>query len=171
MQRQQRRPAPVKINILLMMLRLSFGGKPCPFKWDVISKSICDLANTILHNNRWDPYDLTTPNQHLVPERTLLDNSIPFGQGLELIVDIPINPRGTHDIYIDDIINLTINIPGTDHVARTKGAALLAMDATAHPNHPKEPTPRKSMDARDKLKAEAGPMESKVIRGWDFDFR
>ena len=153
------------------MLRLSVGGKPCPFEWNVISKSICDVANTILHEDSWDPYDLTAPNQHLVPERTLLDNSIPFGKGLDLIVDIPINPRGTQDIYIDDIINLTIDIPDTDHVARAKGAVLFAMDATLRRNHPEEPTPRESMDARDKLRAEVRPTESKVILGWDFDFR
>ena len=97
-------------------------------------------------------------------------NQSPLGS-LELIVDIPINPRGTHNIYIDDIINLTINIPSTDHVACAKGAALLAMDATTRQNHPEEPMPRESMDARDKLRAEAGPAESKVILGWDFDFR
>ena len=100
-----------------MMLRLSFGGKPCPFEWDVISELICDLANTTLHDNSWYPYNLIAPNQHMVPERTLLDNSIPLGQGSELIVHISIDPRGTHDIYIDDIINLTIDILGTDHVA------------------------------------------------------
>ncbi len=161
----------VEINILLMMLRLSFGGKPCPFEWDVIFESICDVANDILHDNSWDPYDLTTPNQQLVPERMLLDNSIPFAHGLELIVNILINPQGIHDIYNDDIVNLTIDIPGTDHVAHAKGAALLAMDATARPNHPEEPTPRESMDAMGKLKAEAGPVESKVILGWNFDFR
>ena len=75
-----------------MMLRLSFGGNPCPFEWDVISESICNLANTILQDDSWDPYDLTVSNQHLVPEWTLLDNSISFRQGLELIVVIPINP-------------------------------------------------------------------------------
>ena len=117
------------------------------------------------------PMTSLPPNQHLVPEWMLLDNSIPFAHGLELIVKIPIDPRGIHDIYIDDIINLTIDIPGTDHVARAKGAALLAMDATVCPNHPEEPMPCKSMDARDKLKAEAGPAELKVILGWNFDFR
>ena len=84
----------VEINILLMMLRLSFGGKPCPFEWDVISESICNLANVILHDDSRDPYNLISPNQHLVPERSLLDVSIPFGQGSDLIVDIPINPEG-----------------------------------------------------------------------------
>ena len=45
------------------------------------------------------------------------------------------------------------------------------MDATARPNHPEKPTPRESMDTRDKLRAEAGPAELKVILGWDFNFR
>ena len=126
-----------------MMLRLSFGGKPCPFEWDVISEAICDLANAILHDDSWDPYDLTAPNQHLVSEWTLLDDSILFGQGLELIVDIPINPRGMHNIYINDIINLTINIPGTSQVACAKGAALLAMDATAPKSSKRTHAPQK----------------------------
>ena len=47
----------------------------------------------------------------------------------------------------------------------------MKMDAITHPNHPKELTPHESMDARDKLRAEAGPVESKVILGWDFNFR
>ena len=58
-----------------------------------------------------------------------------------------------------------------DHVARSKGAAFLAMDASTNLNHSEEPTPHESMDVRDKLKAEAGPVELKVILGWNFDFR
>ena len=127
-----------------MMLRLSIGGKPRPFEWDVISELICDLANAILHEDSWDTYDLTAPHQHLVPERMLLDDSIPFAHGLELIVEIPIDPRGIHDIYIDDIINLTINIPGTDHVPCAKGAALLAMDASHAQIIQKNPRPMRA---------------------------
>ncbi len=47
----------------------------------------------------------------------LLNDDIPFGQGEELIVDIPINSRGMHDIYINDIICLTLDILGTDNIA------------------------------------------------------
>ena len=104
----------------------------------------------------------------MVPEKTLQDNSILFGQGSELILDIPIDARGMHNIYIDDIISPIVNIPGNDNVTCAQAAALLAMDATACPNHPEEPTPRKSMDTKDKLRAEAGLPESKVILGWDF---
>ncbi len=80
-------------------------------------------------------------NQHLVPNKTTLNDDIPFGQGKKLIVNIPINPQGMHDIYIDDIICLTLNILGTDHVSQGQVAALLAIDATARPNHPSKPIP------------------------------
>jgi hypothetical protein len=108
----------VEIGILLMMLWLSFGGKPCPFEWGVISETICDLANAILLSKDWDPKELFAPNQHLVPERELLDNDVPFAEGAELIVDIPIDPHGIPDVYINDIIGLTVNIPGSNNVAR-----------------------------------------------------
>jgi hypothetical protein len=67
------------------------------------------------------------PNQHPVPKKITFDTDIPFGQGKDLVVDIPINPRGTQDIYIDDIICLTLDILGTDHVAQGQAAAFLAM--------------------------------------------
>jgi hypothetical protein len=80
----------VEIGILLMMLRLSFGKKPCPSEWGIISETICNLANAILHNNNWDPDKLFAPNHHLVPAQMLLDNDTPFAKGAELIVDIPL---------------------------------------------------------------------------------
>ena len=136
-------------GILLMWLRLSFGGKPCPYMWGVLSETICNLENAILFDNDWEPSDLFAPNQSLVPPRVLLDNDIPFGEGAELIVDIPIDPRGLHDVYIEDLILLTVDIPGTDNAARGQSASLLAINATARPNHPDEPIPRESMDACD----------------------
>ncbi len=161
----------IEIGILLMMLWLSFGGKPCPFEWGVISETIWDLANEILLSNDWDPGELFAPNQHLVPEHKLLEPNVPFATGAELIVVIPVDPRGTHDVYIDDIIGLTVDIPGSNNVARGQAAALLAIDATARPNHPDEPIPHESMYAREKLKAEAGLSEKKMILGWSFNFQ
>jgi hypothetical protein len=161
----------IEISILLMMIRLSFGGKPCPSEWDVISETICNLANAILHNNDWDPDELFAPNQHLVPAQTLLVDDTPFAKGVDLIVNIPIDPRRMHDLYIDDIIGLMVDIPGTNHVACGQVAVLLAINTTAWPNHPEESIPRKSMDTRDKLIAEASPTKTKIILGWDFNFR
>ena len=160
-----------KFGILLEWLHLSFSGKPCPYMWDVFFETICDLANAILFNNNWDPLDLIAPNQPLVPPRVLLDKDIPFGAGMELIVDILIGPHGLHDVYIDDVILLTVNIPGTENIAHGQSASLLAINTTAWLNHPEEPIPKESMDVRDKLIAEAGLTEIKMILGWEFDFR
>ena len=35
-------------GLALLMLRLTFGGAPCPSEWGSIAESICDLANAIL---------------------------------------------------------------------------------------------------------------------------
>jgi hypothetical protein len=160
----------IKIDILLVMLRLRFGGKPCPYKWCVTSESICNLANAILHNDDWDPNDLFAPNKHLVPEQRPLNDSTPFAEGAELIVDIPIDPHKMHCLYIDDIINLMVDIPGVDHITRGQAATLLAINVCTQPNHLEEPIPRKSMDTRDKLMAEAGLTKTKMILGWEFNF-
>jgi hypothetical protein len=99
-----------------------------------------------------------------------LNNNTPFAKGAELIVNIPIKPHGMHNLYINDIINLMVNIPGVDRVTHGQAAALLAIDICAWPNHLEEPIPHKSMDARDKLMAEAGLNMTKMILGLEFDF-
>ena len=49
-------------GLALMMLRLTFGGAPCPSEWGSIAESICDLANAILLSNDWDHLSLQLPN-------------------------------------------------------------------------------------------------------------
>ncbi len=130
-----------EFSILLMWLHPSFGGKPCPYMWGIFSETICDLVNAILQSDHWDDYKLLAPNQPLVPPQALLDYDIPSGEGNELIVDIPINPRGSHDLYIDDIVGPAINIPGTSHITRGQATALLAIEVTARLIHPNEAVP------------------------------
>ena len=158
-------------ELCIIMLRLTFGGAPCPFEWNIIAESIRDLANAILHDDTWDPTTLHAPCQHLVPPMILIDDSIPFAEGAEQIVDIPINPRGTGDIYIDDFIETTIVMEGTDNVVRCERATLLAIDVTARPKHINEPIPREDFEARNKLSAEAGLEELKTVLGWLIDTR
>ncbi len=99
----------------IIMLRLTFGGAPCPFEWNIISESIRNLANEILFDEIWDPRTVHAPCQHLVPDMRLMDDSIPFAKGGELIVDIPVDARGTGDVYIDNLIQATVVIKGTDN--------------------------------------------------------
>ena len=145
---------------MIMLLPLTFGGSPSPNKWCTLAEPICDLATAIMHDKTWDPSSLASPSQKLVPTyaRRRDRDQEKLGVGRDhLIVDIPINDKGMHDIYIDDIIALTLDVPGTNNLERSTGAHLLAIAATARPSHTKEPIPREEMKAINKLVAEATP--------------
>jgi hypothetical protein len=68
---------PVK-ELILLYLRLTFGGCPCPNKWGALSESISNLANAILLDDSWDPSTLHLPTQNLVPPTETLDIKMPF---------------------------------------------------------------------------------------------
>ena len=153
-----------------LYLRLTFGGCPCPNEWGVSMEPVCNLATAILHDDLWTPANLHLPTQNLVPPPKVMDDDVPFGIRKELIVDIDVNPRGIHDIYIGDMISLTMDIPGTYNLARCAAAGLLAIHATARPKHLEEPIPREEMEARNKLAADAGVKEENIIPGWHLDF-
>ena len=158
-------------GLAIITLRLTFGGAPCPFKWGIMSETICDLANKLLKCNDWDPHTLHAPVQANIPQRDCLDNNVPFAIGRELIVDVPIDPCGFADVYIDDTTGLTVDLPGTLNADRLKAAIPLAIEVAARPNNVNEPIPREPMVAQDKLKAEGGLAKLKVILGWLFNFR
>ena len=94
----------------LITLRLTFGGTPCPFEWGVISETICNLANELVQCDDWDPANLHASVQNDIPLPQFLDDNIPFAEGRELIVDIPVDPRGKVDVYIDDTTGLRLGL-------------------------------------------------------------
>ena len=61
-------------------------------------ESIWDLAIRILHDEDWELATLCAPEPKLVSTVEFLDDSITFGEGKQLIVDVPVNPRGVTDI-------------------------------------------------------------------------
>lgn len=96
----------------------------------------------------------------------------PITEGKQLIVDVPIYPKGKADVYIDDTIGLVVVMEGSDSVMRLERAILLAIYTAARPKLSTEPIPREEMAALNKLcLAEAGCKEIKTILGWVFDFR
>jgi hypothetical protein len=99
-----------------------------------------------------------------------MDNDMPFVIRKDAIVKIDVNWRGIHDIYIDDMIPLMADIPGTDNLVRCTADELLAIHASARPKHPDKPIPREGMKARNKLFTEAGLKEEKIIWGWHINF-
>ncbi len=158
-------------DIALMALRLTFGGAACPFEWSVISETICDLATAIAHDEGWDPSTLHAPDQHIVPPPVFLPDDTPFAPGEDLIIDVEVDDKGTHEMYLDDLIGLGIDLPNTDNRIRAERAPLLAIHTCARPLLPQEPTPRKTMAAQRKLKAKAGLTEVKIILGWKWNLR
>jgi hypothetical protein len=158
------------LDIALMTLCLTFGGAPCPFEWGVISETMCNLATAIILNDDWDPDELHAPNQEDFPPPNFMPEDVPFGFGKELIVDVKINPRGIHDIYIVNLIGLGLDLPDCDNIKRSERAPLLAIDAFSWCVHKEEPIPHYNMAARHKLIAEGLLEESKMILGWKWDF-
>jgi len=138
-------------------------------EWGSIAKSICDLAKTILLNDEWDPLSLQSPAQHLVPNKIILEDDIPFEIGRDLIVDIPVDSRGTVDLYIDDFCRLMVDID--DNAARLERAPLLALVSAAREVVEREPLPHDDIEARPKLITEAGLTEIQNFLGWPIDFR
>ncbi len=96
---------------------------------------------------------------------------MPLGQARKLIIDVPVDPRGKIDIYIDDTTGLTVDVPGTDNTTCMETAIPLAIEVAVQPNDPNESISREPTIARDKLTAEGGLSETKMILGWLFNFR
>ena len=98
-----------------------------------------------------------------------VEDDIPVKIGRDLIVDIPVNPRGTVDLYINDFCGLTVDID--DNTTRLKRAPLLVLVSAAQEVAEIEPLPRDDIKAQKKLIAEAGLTEIKTFLEWLMDFR
>ena len=47
-----------KLDMVIMFLRMTFGGKPNASEWGCISETVADLANKLLVCDSWDPSTL-----------------------------------------------------------------------------------------------------------------
>ncbi len=105
-----------------------------------------------------------------MPEKTHLTDDIPFGIGKELVVDIPVDPRGKIDTYINNFVGLMVDIDGSDNAKRMESAPLLRVSVMSREVSELEPLPCDDMDARNKLIAETGLTKQNIILGLSFDF-
>jgi hypothetical protein len=142
-----------------------------------IRNDIVDLANAIQQDPRWNPDEFFSPSQHLVPDYEPLPADIPFAQAKELFVRVLIDDKGKCDGYIDDLTGFSADLQEdlessleSENVKRLR-AILLCIHIMARPGDPNEPIPREVMEALNKLAAEAGATELKIILGWLFDSR
>ena len=156
-------------ELAYISLRLTFSGSPCPSIWGDLSETVADLANSILHHPDWSPEILHSPIQSKIPPDKDLPPNIPFTQALPTIVDPNSHHRGSVDVYIDDKITVTVDLPGNRE--RARAATPLAIHILSRPLAQFEPIARQEMISLSKLAAEAALEELKTFLGWVLDAR
>jgi len=107
-------------NLLLVALRLTFGGSPCPSLWGLLSETMADIANTLLVNPFWDHDSVFDPISNMIEPPQPLPVDQPFHSVKDLSVSIPTNPIQYIDIFINDFIGVTLDLGG-QHIQTTKG--------------------------------------------------
>jgi hypothetical protein len=95
-----------------------------------------------------------------------LPNKIPFDIRRDHIIDFPVNPRATVDIYINDFIGLAVDIEGSNNAKRIEKSPLLGLNAVSQEVADDESIPCDNMDARSKLVTETGLTKQKTILRW-----
>ncbi len=74
------------------------------------------------------------------------------------------------DVYIDDLVSLTVDVEESDNLVQCNRAPLLGIDTLSRPLDLNKPIPRETVEAMKKLEAEALLQEIKSILGWEIDF-
>jgi hypothetical protein len=164
-------------DLLLVALRMTFGGSPNPAQWSDVSEVITDLANDLVRRADWDPKVFHSPHQALLSTKDAVDNDWGaggmgdgFGTAHPLAVDYPDEdelPR--FDCYLDDIFGAFLQRDEPKSVA----AVPLALHIVGRPREKdvQESFPRDDLLARSKFLAEAKPSERKKVLGWVVDTR
>ncbi len=161
----------IQDDFLILSLRLTFGGTPCPNLWNCLSEPITDIANKLILTPEWDHntfYD--SMSESIKPPAIFPNESSPFGQAKPLIIELPPNDIGKVDLYIDDNIATSLGI--NDNHKRVSAAIILAIRTITRPLELNgEPLPRKDIISLKKFLAESQPSEVKTILGWEVDTR
>jgi hypothetical protein len=152
-------------DLLLIALRLTFGGAPGPNLWGVISESIADISNAILQNNSWNYSTFFDPLSGTIEEPLSLPDDIPLASAKKLSVTLPLNEKG----YIDDNIGVTPDLG--DNLLRMKRVIPLAIPTLARPLDKEDILPRKDIVSLKKFKAEGRLEEVKTVLGWIINTR
>ena len=156
-----------ELDIAMLTLRLTFGGAPNPNKFSLVSESIFDLANHLLQNDKWIHEKYFSHIQDKIPAITTLSDDLPFADAHPLIVDVPCDPRGHAEIYIDDFIVTCVDIG--NNTIRANKAVSLAIHVVERPLLPLELIPRKDFISEEKLAAKADQSEIKRNLGWNIN--
>ena len=81
------------LDITMLTLRLTFGGDPNPNNFGLVSENICDFANHLLSNTKWNHNKFISPIQDKIHPIEYPNGHFPFAQALPMIVDVPTDPK------------------------------------------------------------------------------
>jgi hypothetical protein len=154
-------------DLLLIALRLTFGGSPCPPLWGLISETMINVCNSLIINKFWYHKKLFDPISGQLNEIISLPDATHFHPAKELSVKLPQNDIGLADIYIDDSIRVAPDI--ASNLTRVNRAIGLAINSLARPLDENDPIPRYPMISKKKLLAEGRLDECKIFLGWQIN--
>jgi hypothetical protein len=162
-------------QIILLPLRLTFGGSACPAEWCVVLEMVTDLTNRILNHEYWDTSVIFPSLASMVPTTNLYPIYTDYAKARPILVDLSSaeNEVGRADVYVDDICTIGV-LHYKEREQKLRYAALLAMDCRGSPiTNNDEPSCiiRDNIVSLDKLQAEAGLSEVKTLLGWELDTR
>jgi hypothetical protein len=156
-------------EIAYLALRLAFGGSANPPAWCAFSEMVTDLSNKIALCDDFDPAKLASPDRTNPTFRELPDG-LPIAEAREMAVPIPTTLNARFDCFIDDIIQVFLDIPKNRR--RQPAIAPLAVFATLRPHAgDDEPVPHRPLLLPSKVAAEGAPDEIQIVLGWEMNTR
>ena len=164
-------------GILLVALRLSFGGAPNPSQWSDVSEVAVDLANDLVRRDDWDPEVWFAPQQHLLSSDEAVDcdegkltDEDALEKAAEMSVVFPVEDSlPMFDCYLDDLFGVSRE----RDKARLEAVIPFVLHLLGRPVEAgiKESIPRDALLAVSKFLAEAKASDTKVILGWEVNTR
>lgn len=160
-------------EVAIALNRLPFGSKPAPAEFSNCSDITFDLANDLMHCNKWNPLDLKTPLSDEIPPPNRLPKDAPFGKAAQADISLPNNIKGGVDGYIDDGATVVLDTDDNQEmVKRAEQCMLMSLYLQFRPHAGKdEPIDRGEMASIPKLKAEAYLSETMIFLGWFINTR
>lgn len=155
-------------DLVLLALRMTFGGAANPSRWSDISELMCDVANDIVRHPGWDHATMQSPNLAVIDSSPAqLNDNIPFAPSTQLNVDIPYDLHPKCDVYLDDLIGIGL--------ARDSNRLAALLPFVVHlfgrPVNAHDDVPRDDLLSIKKFLHEGRPSETQIVLGWTLDTR
>ena len=164
-------------GMLLVALRMTFGGAPNPSQWSDISEVIADLANDLVRRTDWEPAVWSAPQRKVLRTSEAVDNDKghvypgdEFGKAFAMSVEDPVDDGlAKFECYLNDLFEV-FRARDKDKAEAVLPKALHLVGRPVDERSP-ESFPRDELLAASKFLAEAKASERKTILGWDVNTR